>query len=146
MPGIVAGGESFGTHYHPSSAAAAATSFNIVYGLITKTIWKLGRFTAGGYKGSLFADPARTFYKPSNPSQVHSAGVLASWDRTISEISDRLWVGVDFQSGENIFGAASFGFAWAFCPTMSLLTGMDFWNDGAALTPTVTLQLDLDFY
>jgi hypothetical protein len=83
------------------------TNYNIVYGLIAKTIPVLGRLSAGYYTGNdkLLVD--------ENLKKANK-GVLLSWDRTMTEISDKLWLAVDYQGGENYLGALSFGASWAF--------------------------------
>jgi hypothetical protein len=69
---------------------------------------------------------------------------LLSWDRTISEVSDKLWLAVDYQSGKSAVGALSFGAAWAFTPKISLIVGYDVFNaKGSA--DTFTTQLDINF-
>jgi hypothetical protein len=140
MPAVAVGGYDFGTSYTATdNPAVYVTSYNVVYGLIAKNIWKLGRFSVGGYKGAVGADEKLTFYVPSDPTKIESAGVLASWDRGLS---DKLWASVDFMSGSNGYGALSFGVSWSFAPNASVILGMDFFNDREALKPAVTLQFD----
>lgn len=135
MPAIAAG--MFGLN-----TASTALSSNTAYGLIAKTFPVIGRISVGGYNGSQNSYP-----------QKHNNGVLASWDRTMSEISDKLWVAVDYASGNNYFGALSLGASWAFTPNVSLLVGANFYNpfynpQGGALPggkPTITTQLDINF-
>jgi hypothetical protein len=147
MPAIALGGYDFGTSYKATANPDVfVTSYNILYGLASKNIWKLGRFSVGGYKGAVGGDPELTFYVPSDPASVESAGVLVSWDRTLTEISDKLWAAVDFQSGRNGYGALSFGLAWSFAANASLVAGMDFFNDRDVLKPTVTLQFDANVF
>jgi hypothetical protein len=71
-------------------------------------------------------------------------GVLASWDRTITEISDKLWVAVDYMGGENSYGALSYGVAWKFAPNVGVILGQDKFNN-SNYKPTYTLQVDIDF-
>lgn len=111
---------------------------NIVYGLAAKTIsfpgFSLGRFAGGYYQGSKKA------LVPDNK------GVLLSWDRSITELTDKLWVAVDYMGGENIDGTLSFGAAWRFNRNVSLLFGYDkFRKWELSGEDTFTLQLDLDF-
>jgi hypothetical protein len=72
------------------------------------------------------------------------AGVLASWDRTISEISDKLWLAIDYQGAENGYGATSFGAAWKFAPNVGVILGYDIFTN-EALKPAATIQVDIDF-
>ena len=139
MPAIAIGGFDFGTK-------DSATNFDVTYGLIAKNIWKLGRFSVGGYKGW-----GPDILWTSSSGKVENGGVLASWDRTMNEISSKLWFGVDFMSGNNGYGAVSFGASWNFTPTVSTILGYDIWNDkdlgGPGLyKPTFTVQIDINTF
>lgn len=128
-PAIAAGGYDFGTE-------TDLTDFNIVYGVVAKTFGVAGRFSIGYYMGN-----DKLLLNKSG--EKDAAGVLASWDRTISEISDKLWVAVDYQGAENGYGATSLGVAWKFAPNVSVIAGYDiFTND--TLKPTATFQVDID--
>jgi len=127
------------------SFANSSLKFNILYGLVAMNIWKLGRFSVGGYKGAVGSDPQQTFYVISNPdSDAEDAGVLASWDRTMSEISDRLWLCVDFQSGKSAYGALSVGAAYSFTPSVGVIFGYNYYLDHAGTKPSITLQVDIN--
>ena len=77
---------------------------------------------------------------------VVSGGVLASWDRVIKEISDKLWLAIDFQSGNNGYGAFSFGAQWNWSANVSTILGYDIYNDKNLAKPTVTFQLDINSF
>ncbi|MDD2581031.1 MAG: hypothetical protein PHR66_03450 [Desulfuromonadaceae bacterium] len=127
MPAIAAG-------MYGMNTASNALSTNVAYGLIAKTFPVVGRFSVGGYNGA-----ERSLGTNANK------GMLASWDRTMSEISDKLWLAVDYQSGNNALGALSVGGSWAFTKNVSLLIGADFYNDIATGgRPTFTTQLDIN--
>lgn len=121
------------------------TNYNIVYGLIAKTIPILGRVSAGYYTGNdkVLVD--------ENLNKANS-GVLLSWDRTMSEISDKLWMAVDYQGGKNYLGALSFGASWAFSSNVSVIFGYDIYNNKKAYyntnnqnANTFTAQVDINF-
>jgi len=133
-PAIAVGGYDFGTK--EATATTWGTDYNIVYGLIAKTLGKAGRFSVGYYQGNdkLLLD---------KNLQKDEKGVLASWDRTISEVSDKLWVAVDYMGGENVYGALSYGVAWKFAPNVGVILGMDDWNN-SNYKPTYTIQVDID--
>lgn len=142
MPAVAAGMFGIGTFDRGAFATGGAnTMTNIAYGLVAKTLPVIGRLSAGGYHGS------------KKNLGIDNAGVLASWDRTMSEISDKLWLSVDYMSGNNAFGALSVGGSWAFTPNVSLLVGANFYNpfydpQGGMLPggkPTITTQLDINF-
>ena len=140
-PAFAVGGFNFGTKRHDANR----TDQDILYGLVSKTLPEccglpsLGRFSAGYYSGN------KDVLVDRNGGKANE-GVLLSWDRTLSEISDRLWTAVDYMGGENSLGGLSFGVAWKFTPHVSMIVGYDIWNDRAlAGANTVTTQLDIDF-
>lgn len=139
-PALAFGGYNFGTKRRGSR-----TDQNIVYGLAGKTLPafgalpSLGRISAGYYVAN---DDA--VVGPDGHKDNH--GVLLSWDRTMSEISDQLWFAVDYQGGENALGALNFGVAWAFTPHVSVIVGYDLYNKKSlAGSNTFTTQLDINF-
>jgi len=116
------------------------TNQNIMYALAAKTIPVAGRLSAGYYKGNdkVLVD--------ENGAKADD-GVLLSWDRTISEISDKLWAAVDYQGGQSALGALSFGVAWAFSPNTSVILGYDIYNNKQiAGQNTATVQVDINFF
>lgn len=121
------------------------TNYNILYGAIAKSIPVLGRVTVGYYSGNdkLLVD--ENLKKASN-------GLLLSWDRTISEISDKLWLAVDYQGGNNYLGALNIGAAWAFSQNVTVIFGYDIYNNKNAYyntnnqnANTFTAQVDINF-
>lgn len=131
FPSIAFGAYDYGTQ-------TDVTDFNITYMLVGKTLPVFGRFSAGYYVGNkkLLVD---------STGAEDNVGVLASWDRTLAEIDDRLWVAVDYMGGNNVYGALSFGLSWRFSPNISVLVGYDIFNDKeVAGEDTFTLQLDID--
>ena len=64
----------------------------------------------------------------------------------MSEISDKLWMAVDYQSGESYMGALNFGVSWAFSKNVSVIFGYDIYNNAyAGGKNTFTTQLDINF-
>lgn len=146
LPALAIGIYNMGTFDKPE--IAASTRQNIMYGLVGKTLPVVGRLSAGGYYGSQRALAVGTNLKNNN------SGMMASWDRTMSEVSDKLWLAVDYMSGNNANGALSVGGSWAFSKNVSLLVGTVFFNpfykasQGEALPggkPAFTTQLDINF-
>ena len=137
MPAVAAGGYDFGTEKN-------LTTFNIVYGLAAKTIWKLGRFSVGGYAGALGGDKTAIGVL-GFAGHVDRGGVLASWDRKFPELWNKLWASIDFQSGNNGYGAVNFGASWNFTPTILILLGYDIFLV-PQIRPAINLQLDLDVF
>lgn len=136
-PALVVGGYGFGTNTDDTSAYR--TDNNIVYGLAAKTLPVIGRISAGYYLGN-----SAVLNDENVANDNH--GVLLSWDRTLSEISDKLWAGVDYQGGDNAFGALNFGLSWAFSKNVSVIFGYDIYNKKATGgSSTFTTQVDINF-
>lgn len=132
-PALALGGYNFGLKKD-------VTDQDVVYGLAAKNIGKLGRLSAGYFTGN------DKVLLDENKKKANT-GVLLSWDRTISEVSDKLWAAVDYQGGQSALGALSFGFSWAFTPNTSLLFGYDLWNNAkVAGSDTFTVQLDVNLW
>lgn len=116
---------------------------NIVYGLVAKTVPALGplptlgRLSVGYYRGSRRA-------LVDEQGRVRNHGVLLSWDRTLREISDNLWLGLDYMGGNNSNGSFNVGFSWAFARNVTLLFGYDMYTHSSlAGANTLTLQIDI---
>lgn len=120
MPAFAVGIYNVGTYDKPE--IGVSTRQNIAYGLAAKTVPVVGRISAGGYVAAERA--ARTSGNPRN----NNSGVMVSWDRTISELSDKLWLGADYMSGNNADGEISFGASWSFTKQVSLLAGVVWYN------------------
>ena len=118
---------------------ADKTNQNIFYALAAKTLPAAGRLSAGYYMGN---DKVLVDENGANAEK----GVLLSWDRTKPEISDKLWLGADYQGGKSSLGALSFGASWAFAPNTSVIFGYDVYNNpDVAGRNTVTVQVDINF-
>jgi hypothetical protein len=117
------------------------TNNNVWYLRGAKTInigkLNLGRFSAGYFNGN-----ARTL-RDENGLRDNSGPMLA-WDRVISEISDRLWLCVDYQGSDSAYGAMNYGFAWKFTNNVSAIVAYDTYNN-PNYKDTITFQLDIDF-
>lgn len=121
------------------------TTQNVAYVLAAKTlpaigsVPSLGRISAGYYHGS-----GRVLVDENGKSA--NDGLLLSWDRTMSEISDKLWMAVDYQSGKSALGALNFGVAWSFSKNVSVILGYDIYNNvNTGGKNTVTTQVDINF-
>jgi hypothetical protein len=119
------------------STISASLPQNIVYGLVARTLPVVGRISVGGYNGAEKALGAKT-----------NTGLMASWDRCITEISDKLWLGMEYMSGRNSNGEVSFGGSWAFTKQISLLAGVTIYNPGQSDLvggkPAFTTQLSIN--
>ena len=117
MPAFAVGAYNVGT-------IDAQDAPNMKYALVAKTLPVVGRLSVGGYIG----DKDSIYLLDAN-GKKENTGVLASWDRTITEVSDKLWVAVDYMSGKNGLGGIGIGGSWAFSKQVSLLTGVTFYNE-----------------
>jgi len=136
-PAIAVGAYNFGTKTN-------LTNYNIVYALIAKTIPVVGRISAGYYSGN------KTLLVDENGKPANT-GLLLSWDRAMPEISDKLWLAVDYQGGQNYLGALNVGFSWAFSKNVSVIFGYDIYNNKNAFynsnnvnANSFTTQLDIN--
>lgn len=131
-PALALGGYNFGTK-------SGLTTQNITYALAAKTLPVIGRFSAGYYRGS------RRVLVDENGRSAND-GVILTWDRTMSEISDKLWFAVDYASGKSANGALNFGFAWSFSKNASVIFAYDIYNNkNTGGKDTFTLQVDINF-
>jgi hypothetical protein len=149
QPAVAVGGYNFGTksggvNESTGTYTETGTNANILYGLVAKTFPVAGRFSLGYYGLNKKASVA-TVYDAAG-AKGDANGILASWDRTLSEISDKLWVAVDYQGGKNAYGATSFGISWAFAKNVSVILGYDIYNNkDRAGQNTATIQVDINF-
>ena len=137
-PGIAVGAYNFGLK-------SDLTNYNMTYGIISKTVPFIGRLSLGYYTGNdkLLLDGS---------GAKSNSGVLASWDRPMKEISDKLWFAVDYQGGKNYLGSFNFGFSWAFTDKIAVIVGYDIYNDKNSMYNSTnknmnsfTTQLDINF-
>lgn len=117
-----------------------ATDYNVVYGKIARTIsaggFSLGRFSAGYFTGNekLLLD---------GKGEKDNSGLLAAWERTVTEVSDKLWVCVEYMGTESVYGSFNIGASWKVAGNVSVLGGYEIFNNDD-LVDTATLQVDID--
>jgi len=129
MPAFAVGIYNLGTYDKPEIPDGISTRQNIAYLLAARTLPVIGRLSFGGYCGS-----ERALATPGNPRH-NNRGILASWDRTIAELSDRLWLGVEYMGGNNANSEVSFAGSWAFSKQITLMTGLVIYNPFYRLSP-----------
>jgi hypothetical protein len=128
-PAIAVGGFSFGFQKN-------VNDYNILYGIAGKTFSVIGRLEAGYYSGN------STLLVDLSTGSADNSGFLLSWDRQMNEISENLWLAIDYQSGKSSFGALSYGFAWSFSKNVSVIFARDVFN--ADIPSAFTMQLDVN--
>jgi hypothetical protein len=125
MPAFAVGVYNLGTYDKPE-IGGVSTRQNLAYGLVAKTLPVIGRISAGGYYGA-----KRALANGTNTSNTDmNSGAMVSWDRTMAEISDKLWFGIDYMSGNNLNGELGFGASWAFSKQITVLAGVQIFNPG----------------
>lgn len=116
------------------------TDYNVMYGKAAKTVGNIGKFSVGFYTGNdkLLLD---------DKGKKANDGILLCWEKTVTEVSDKLWVAVDYMGGDNALGTLNVGFAWSFTPNVSVIFGYDMLNnqDLTGVADTFTTQLDINF-
>jgi hypothetical protein len=115
------------------------TDYNIVYGELAGTIDPLGRLSLGYFSGKkeLLVDER---------GEADNTGVLVAWERTMTELSDKLWLCVEYMGSQSAYGTLNFGASWKFADNVSLLAGYDAFNNADLNLPnTFTVQVDIDF-
>jgi hypothetical protein len=134
MPAFAVGCYDMGTR-------AQRTNNNIWYARAAKTV-NLGRLNLGRFSAGYFSGNGRLL-RDKNGLRDNS-GALLAWERTLPELSDKLWLCVDYQATQSSYGALNAGFSWKFTPNVSAIVAYDIYNN-CNLTDTVTFQLDIDF-
>jgi len=139
FPGLAVGAYNLGLK-------GGLTNYNILYGVVAKTIPIIGaRLSLGYYSGN---DKVLT----DDKGNVAKGGLFASIDRVIPEISDKLWLCIDYQGGNNYLGSLNFAFSWSFSSNVAVIFGYCIYNDKNTLynskdknVNSFTTQLDINF-
>jgi len=121
------------------------TDFNIVYGVVGKTIPGLGRLSVGPYIGN-----SKTLVDAQGKKE--NKGVMAAFDRGFMPVKgpdgaefNRLVFAADYASGNNALGAGGLGIYYYFTKDISLLTGPVWFNEEAINGKWKwTIQLDIN--
>ncbi len=104
--------------------------FDVAYGVIGKTIPKLGRLSAGPYIGNRAA-------LVSSDGKHENVGFMTAFDHSFMPVTNKdgsveyskVVFAADYQSGKNALGAAGGGLYYYFTGDISLLVGPTFFND-----------------
>jgi hypothetical protein len=123
------------------------TNYNIIYGVIAKTLPIVGRISVGYFTGN-----EKILVDENVPAKKANSGLLFSWDRAMTEISDKLWLAIDYQGSKSYIGALNFGFSWSFSKNVSVIFAYDiynnkkvFYNSKDSNVNSFTTQLDINF-
>lgn len=121
------------------------TNQNIAYLVLGMTFPKIGRFSAGPYRGNsrLLRD---------GQGAKENTGYMAAFDRGFLAVKgadgqefSRLVLAADYASGNNALGAGGVGLSYYFTRSISVLTGPVWFNEEAINGRWKwTIQLDID--
>ncbi len=123
------------------------TNYNIVYGLIGKTIPFLGRIHAGPYVGNSKA-------LVDGNGKKENVGFMIGFDLPLIHVKDkdgkvlydRLVLAADYASGKNVIGGGGVGLYLYFTKDISLLTGPVWFNEETINGKWKwTIQLDINW-
>jgi hypothetical protein len=115
------------------------TNFNVMYGKVAKTLGPVGRISVGYFSGN-------KDLLLNAKGEKNNAGLMAAYERTMSEISDKLWLCAEYMGTNSAYGTLNFGAAWKFADNVAVLAGYDIYNEKDLNLPnTFTLQVDIDF-
>lgn len=117
------------------------TNYNILYVKTAKSFFvndiSLGKLSFGYFYGNSKLLLDRNNNKDNND-------IFWAWERTLSEITDKLWVCVEYMGTESSYGSWNFGFSYKLDQNICVLFGYDVYNN-KDLADTVTFQIDIDF-
>ncbi len=117
------------------------TNYNIWYGKVAKTV-DIGKVNLGRFSGGYFVGNGRLLR--GRDGLRDNAGPMLAWERTMCEISPKLWLAIDYQGTQSSYGAMNYGFAWSFTNDISAILAYDIYNN-RNLTDSITLQIDINF-
>jgi hypothetical protein len=133
MPAIALGIFDVGTK-------AGRTDYNVAYAEVAKTLTfgqaSMGRFSLGYFSGNreLLLDPK---------GAKDNRGLIAAWERVCPEVSEKLWVCLEYTGGGSAYGTFNVGASWKCADNVALLAGYDKFNSDE-LVDTATIQVDID--
>ncbi len=117
------------------------TDYNVLYVKTAKAISvadiNLGRISLGYFSGN-------EDLLLNGEGEKDNSGVMAAWERTIDEISDKLWICTEYMATKSAYGSWNVGLSWKFAPNVGVLAGYTVYHN-ESLANTATIQIDIDF-
>ena len=117
------------------------TDFNVFYAKLAMS-FKAGSVPLGRVSAGYFGGDSKLLV--GRDGEADEKGPLLAWERTVSELSDKLWVCVEYMGTESVYGTLNAGAAWKLAPNVALLAGYDHFNN-ANYAGAATIQVDIDF-
>jgi hypothetical protein len=114
-----------------------ATDYDVVYGKLAKSFGPIGRLSAGYFSGN---DKLLLNAK----GEKDNSSIFGAWERTMTEISPKLWLCLEYMGTESTYGTFNVGGAWKFADNVGMIVGYDIYNN-TGIPSTVTVQVDIDF-
>ena len=68
---------------------------------------------------------------------------MAAWERTLTEVSDKMWICLEYMGTKSVYGSFNAGASWKFAPNVSVLCGYEMYNN-SRIDDTATVQIDID--
>jgi hypothetical protein len=134
IPAYAIGAQNFGFNV---DADNKSSDWNILYAVAAKT-FGFGRLTGGYYSGN-------DHVLLDNDGEKAATGFIATWDKAIT---DKVWLCLDYASGNSAYGSFFYGGAYTFAANTSVIFGYGTFNrhanTGDGFDPVVTTQLDIN--
>jgi hypothetical protein len=117
-----------------------ATDYNVMYGKAAKTVTagdvSLGRVSVGYFSGNedLLVD---------ENGEKDNQGIMAAWERTMTEVSDKMWICLEYMGTKSGYGSFNVGASWKFASNVAVLGGFEVFNN-KFIDNTATIQVDID--
>ncbi len=129
QPALEIGIYDAGERFNPGPGESRM-DFDVVYGVVGKTIPKVGRLSVGPYIGNRAA-------LVSSDGKHENVGFMTAFDHSFVPVTgkdgsieySKVVFAADYQSGKNALGAAGGGLYYYFTSDISLLVGPTFFND-----------------
>lgn len=117
------------------------TNYNVIYAKAAKAL-KFGAVDLGRLSVGYFTGNEDLMLDSSGDSD--ESGIMAAWERTMSELSDKLWLCVEYMGTDSAYGSLNVGAAWKVASNVGVLAGYTIYNN-ENLANTATIQIDIDF-
>jgi hypothetical protein len=146
-------GVNFDNYFPRNPGGAPRADYDILYGVIGKTIPKIGRFSAGPYIGNRAAFVSQALAAGESAGVADNVGFMLAFDHALCPVKDkdgsviysRVVLAADYESGYNAIGATGGGVYYYFTPDISLLVGPTVFNDSNINGRwKITSQLDIN--
>ncbi len=147
-------GKDFDDYFPGNPFGQPRIDYDIVYGVVGKSIPHIGRFSVGPYfVTNQDALISQSLFWRGDTASIDDLGWMIAFDHGMLPKKDekgavlynRMVLAADYQSGDNALGAVGGGVYWYFTPNISLLVGPTVFNDSTINGRwKMTTQLDIN--